>query len=175
MVIRCYFCNFFVLLSNCSRCENKGHLFFSNDKCSTSIVIKLYRLSSHYVNCFGFFSFTFLKQQKTVKFHHLQYRSCVQSLKWILPSRNQWLILEMNCAMQCWKAEHLVSWFWCRNCPELPGTSCFFSEILSLSGHWHCREQEPTSCCVSSEMPKGYRWFGGGVLAIGVWLEDCTG
>lgn len=67
MVIRCYFCNFFVLLSNCSRYENKGHLFFSNDKYSTSIVIKLYRLSSHYVNCFGFFSFTFLKQQKTVK------------------------------------------------------------------------------------------------------------
>lgn len=38
---------FFVFLSSCNRSENQGGLFFSNDKRSTSVVIKLYRLSFH--------------------------------------------------------------------------------------------------------------------------------
>lgn len=48
----------------------------------------------------------------------------------------------------------------------LQGTSHFLG-IPLLSSCCCCRGQEPTSCCVSLEMTQGWRWFGGGVLAVG--------
>lgn len=65
LIVRHEFCNFFILLSNCSRCENRGRLFFSNDKCSTSMAIKL--IGSAVIRCVVLFFLIYVLEAENNK------------------------------------------------------------------------------------------------------------
>lgn len=100
LIVTCQFCNFSYFCPAAIDLKTRQASFSQKINAVPSVVIKLYRLSFHQMHCFVF-SFTFSKQQKIVKFHHLHsVRKLQSNLKMNLFCRNTWLTLKMNRSIQ---------------------------------------------------------------------------